>query len=84
MKIILYETEIKKIENYYVIKSKHKIIVLSHPLYSVIDGLLNDEQEEIKIKVAEIFGQNLRTKFIDMRQINIRPQDFIRELSKND
>lgn len=80
----IQELEMEKIENYYVIKSKYKILVLSHPLYSVIDGLLNDEQEKIKIKVAEIFGQNIRTKFIDMRQVNIRPQDFIRELSDYD
>tara|TARA_B100000767_G_C19674281_1_gene496646 strand:+ start:153 stop:557 length:405 start_codon:yes stop_codon:yes gene_type:complete len=56
----------------------------SNPTFKEHEIRVRFWQEEIKIKVAEIFGQNLRTKFIDMRQINIRPQDFIRELSKND
>ena len=79
-----YEPKMNKFGNFYIVKSNKKIIILNHPLYSVTEGLYNEEQKKVIKEVRSFYyEEDLPIDFVDMRKVYRRPQFYIKDLQND-
>ena len=71
-----------KFDNFYTIKLNKNVVVLSHPLYAVKEGLLNKDQDQAKKTILSHYGLEYTVLFVDMRHLSMKPQLYIEELLK--
>ena len=67
---------------YAAVLANQDALVLSHPLWHTREGLATDRQIEAKSDLRSRYGANLNVEFCDIRQLVIRPQQYLLQLSQ--
>jgi DEAD/DEAH box helicase domain-containing protein len=62
--------------------SGENALVLSHPLWHTREGLATEEQVTAKSALRAKYGSNFNVQFCDVRQMAIRPQRYLLQLSQ--
>jgi DEAD/DEAH box helicase domain-containing protein len=67
---------------YAAVLSEKDALVLSHPLWHTREGLATSRQVDAKSELRSRYGSSLSVKFCDIRQLVIRPQKYLLQLSQ--